>query len=120
MAEYKVYCGHLMLCFFRNGKNAPQAAKKVCAVYGEDVDERTVYAVHYRRYLIETEIESNPRSKLHQLTGMLNKSKSTIYGYIVKFVYVNRLDVWVPHDLTGKNLFASPSATCFTSAARRH
>ncbi|XP_078043939.1 histone-lysine N-methyltransferase SETMAR-like [Augochlora pura] len=49
--------------------------------------------------IIRTEIENNPRSTLHQLAGMLNKSKSTIHDHTVKL-----LDVWVPHDLTEKNL----------------
>ena len=40
MEENKV---HLMLFFYRKGKNITQAANKICAVYGEDaVAERTV------------------------------------------------------------------------------
>ncbi|XP_017796120.1 PREDICTED: histone-lysine N-methyltransferase SETMAR-like [Habropoda laboriosa] len=35
---------------------------------------------------------------------MLNISKSTIHKHFVKLGYVNRFDVWVPHDLTEKNL----------------
>ncbi|XP_076302556.1 histone-lysine N-methyltransferase SETMAR-like [Lasioglossum baleicum] len=39
--------------------------------------------------MIRTEIENSPRSTLRQLTGMLNKSKSTIHDHIVKFGYCN-------------------------------
>jgi len=40
--ENKVHFRHLMLFFYRKGKNT-QAANKICAVYGEDVvTERTV------------------------------------------------------------------------------
>ena len=35
---------------------------------------------------------------------MLNMSKSTIHEHFVKLSYINRFDVWVPHDLTEKNL----------------
>jgi len=39
-----------------------------------------------------------------KLAEMLNMSKSTIHEYFVKLGYINRFDVWVPHDLTEKNL----------------
>jgi len=43
MEENKVHFRHLMLFFYRKGKNATQAANKICAVYGEGVvAERTV------------------------------------------------------------------------------
>ena len=31
-------------------------------------------------------------------------SKSTIHEHFVKLGYINHFDVWVPHDLTEKNL----------------
>ena len=37
------------------------------------------------------------------LAEMLNMSKST-HEHFVKFSYINRFDVWIPHDLTEKNL----------------
>ena len=43
MEESKVHFKHLMLFFYRKGKNATQAANKICAVYGEGaIAERTV------------------------------------------------------------------------------
>ncbi|XP_012061365.1 PREDICTED: histone-lysine N-methyltransferase SETMAR-like [Atta cephalotes] len=39
-----------------------------------------------------------------KLAEMLNMSKSTIHEHFVKLGYINRFDVWVPHDLTEKNL----------------
>ncbi|XP_076302859.1 histone-lysine N-methyltransferase SETMAR-like [Lasioglossum baleicum] len=126
MVENKVHYRHLMLFFFREGKNATQAANNICADYGEDaIAERTVRKWFARfkagnfdhedqegpgrpsttdEDMIRTEIENSPRSTLRQLAGMLNKSKSTIHDHIVKLGYVNRFDVWVPHDLTEKNL----------------
>jgi len=35
---------------------------------------------------------------------MLNMSKSIIHEHFMKLGYINRFDVWVPHDLTEKNL----------------
>ena len=47
-------------------------------------------------------IENNPRYATRKLAEMLNMSKSTIH--FVKLGYINRFDVWIPHDLTEKNL----------------
>jgi len=49
-------------------------------------------------------IENNPRYTTRKLAEMLNMSKSTIHEHFVKLGYINRFDVWVPHDLMEKNL----------------
>jgi len=47
---------------------------------------------------------NNPRYTTCKLAEMLNMSKSTIHEHFVKLGYINRFDVWIPHDLTKKNL----------------
>ena len=38
-----MHCRHLMLFFYRKGKNATQTANKICAVYGDGaIADRTV------------------------------------------------------------------------------
>ncbi|XP_076302040.1 histone-lysine N-methyltransferase SETMAR-like [Lasioglossum baleicum] len=111
MVVNKEHYRHLMLFFFRMGKNATQAANKICAVYGDDpVAERTVHQELPGRPsttdedMVRSEIENSTCSTLRQLAGMLNKSKSAILDHTVNLGYVNRLDVWVQHNLTKKNL----------------
>ena len=82
---------HLMLFFYRKGKNATQAANKICVVYGEDaVAERTVRKWFARfktgdfnledqerpspQMKIKTLIENNPRYMTRKLTEILNMS----------------------------------------------
>ncbi|XP_076302776.1 histone-lysine N-methyltransferase SETMAR-like [Lasioglossum baleicum] len=113
MVVNKEHYRHLMLFFFRMGKNATQAANKICAVYGEDaVAERTVRKWFARfkagnfdlegqelpgrpsttgEDMIRTEIENSPCTKLRQLAGMLNKSVSAIHDHTVNLGYVNVL-----------------------------
>jgi len=104
MEENKVHFRHLMLFFYRKGKNATQAANKICAVYGEGaVAERAVRkwfarfkagdfkSLHLENQepsgrpsitdedQIKTLIEDNPRYTTHKLAKMLNMSKSTIH-----------------------------------------
>ncbi|XP_076765234.1 histone-lysine N-methyltransferase SETMAR-like [Xylocopa sonorina] len=122
MVANRVHYWHFMLFFFRKGKNATQAANKICAVYGEDaVAERTMRKWFPRfkaenfdledqerpgrpsttdEDMIKTEIENNPCSTLRQLARMLNKPKSTIYDHTVKLGYVNRLDLYKSNEGT--------------------
>jgi len=48
MEENKVHFRHLMLFFYWKGKNAIQAANKICAVYGDAVAERTVFFARFK------------------------------------------------------------------------
>ena len=99
MEENKVHFRHLMLFFYRKGKNATQTANKICAVYGEGaVAERTVWK-WFARFTaddfnfedqerpdrpfttdedqIKTLIENNSRYTTRKLAEMLNMSKFT-------------------------------------------
>ncbi|XP_018046256.1 PREDICTED: histone-lysine N-methyltransferase SETMAR-like [Atta colombica] len=118
--------GKFVPIFGRWRKNATQAANKICAVYGEGaVSERTVRKWFARfkagdfnledqerpgrpsttdEDQIKTLMENNPHYTTRKLAEMLNMSKSTIHKHFVKLGYINRFDVWVPHDLTEKNL----------------
>ncbi|XP_017795782.1 PREDICTED: histone-lysine N-methyltransferase SETMAR-like [Habropoda laboriosa] len=126
MEANKVHYRHLMLFFYRKGKYATQATNKICAVYGEGaVADRTVrkwsarfkagdFSLEDQERLgrpstrdedqIKTMIENNPHHTTCKVGEMLNISKSTIHEHFVKLGYINRFDVWVPHDLTEKNL----------------
>jgi len=126
MEENKVHFRHLMLFFYRKGKNATQVANKICAVYGEGAAAKRTVRKWFAKFKagdfnlenqelpdgpsttdedqIKTLIENNPRYMTRELAEMLNMSKSIIYEHFVKLGYINRFDVWVPHDLTKKNL----------------
>ncbi|XP_018058409.1 PREDICTED: histone-lysine N-methyltransferase SETMAR-like [Atta colombica] len=117
---------HLMLFFYRKGKNAIQATNKICVVYGEGaVAEKTVRKWFARfktsdfnledqelpgrpsttdEDQIKTLIENNLRYTIRKLAEMLNMSKSIIHEHFVKLGYINHFYVWIPHDLTEKNL----------------
>ena len=126
MEENKVHFRHLMLFFYRKGKNVTQAANEICAVYGEGaVTDRTVrkwftrfkagdFSLKFQERSdrppttdedqIKTLIENNPRYTTRKLGEVLNMTKSTIHEHFVKRGYINRLDVLVPHELAEKNL----------------
>ena len=50
---------------------------------------------------IETLIEKNQRYTTQETADIL-KSKSSVENHLHQFGYVNRFDVWVPHNLSKK------------------
>ncbi|XP_017796822.1 PREDICTED: histone-lysine N-methyltransferase SETMAR-like [Habropoda laboriosa] len=126
MEGNKVHYRHLMLFFYRKGKNATQAAIKIGAVYGKGAIAERIVRKWFARFKtgdfnpddqerpgrpstthedqIKTLIENNPRYTTRELAEVLKISETTIHELFVKLGYVNRFDVCVPHNLTEKNL----------------
>ena len=53
---------------------------------------------------IETITENNQRYTMREIANILKISKSSCENHLHQFGYVNRFDVWVPHNLSEKNL----------------
>ncbi|KOX69525.1 Histone-lysine N-methyltransferase SETMAR, partial [Melipona quadrifasciata] len=89
--ENKVHFRHLMLFFYRKGKNATQerTVRKWFARF-KDGDfnfkdqERPGRPSTKDEDQIKTLIENNPRYTTRKLAEMLNMSKSTIHEHFVK------------------------------------
>ena len=115
-----------MLYYFKKGKNATEAQKKICAVYGEGaVTDRMCqkWFVKFRagsflldntpgsgrpvevdRDQIETLIESNQRYTTQEIANILKIPKSNVENHLHWLGYVLRSGVQVPHKLSEKNL----------------
>ena len=126
MEEKKQHFRHIMLYYFKKGKNATEIHKKICAVYGEGaVTDRTCQKwfaksragdfslddapqsgrpVEVDSDQIKTVIENNQRYTTWEIANILNISKSSVENHLHQLGYVNRFDVWVPHKLSEKNL----------------
>uniref|UniRef100_A0AC11CZU8 Uncharacterized protein n=5 Tax=Ovis aries TaxID=9940 RepID=A0AC11CZU8_SHEEP len=126
MEEKKQQFRHIMLDYFKKGKNATDTKKKICAEYGEGaVTERTCQKwfakfragdfslydaprsgrpVEVDSNQIETLIESNQHYTTREIADILKISKSSVENHLHQLGYVNRFDVWVPLKLSQKNL----------------
>ena len=120
----KQHFRHIMLYYFKKGKNATETHKKICSVYGEGaVTDRTCQKwfakFHAGDFLlddaprsgrpvevdsdhIETIIENNQRHITLEIAHILKISKSSTENHLHQLGYVNRFDVWVPRKLSGK------------------
>lgn len=126
MENKNEYFRHIMLFYFHKGKNAAQTHKKICAVHRDDGVSETTVREWFRRFRsgdfncadslrsgrptevdddqIKTLIENNQRYTTREIAEILKISNSTVFEHLKKLGCVNRLDVWVPHDLSEKNL----------------
>ena len=126
MEEKKQHFQHIMLNYFKKGKNATERQKKICAVYGEgavtdrtcqkwfakfraggfSLDEapRSGRPVDIDSDQIEILIENHQRYTTREIADILKISKSSVENHLHQLGYVNCFDVWVPHKLSKKNL----------------
>jgi len=115
-----------MLFYFCKGKNATQNRKKICAMYEEDaVSERVCQnwfakfragdmtcedREHSGRPLVVDDdqiknlIESNPHYTTREIAEIIDISQKTVVNYLHTLDYVSRYGIWVPHNLSDKNL----------------
>ena len=126
MEEKKQDFWHIMLYYFKKGKNATETHKKICAVYGEgavtdqtcqkqlakfcagdfslDNAPRLGKPVEVDSDQIEILIENNQHYTTWERADILKISKPSIENHLHQLGYVHHFDVWVPHKLSKKNL----------------
>ena len=124
---------HMSVYYFRIGKNAVQARKKLYAVYGGksltecqcqnwfarfrsgDFDlkdaPRSGRATEVDDDKIKAMIENNRRSMTREIAKKLNISHTCLEKHLKQLGYINKLDTWVPHKL---NEFNSPNEFSFS------
>ncbi|GFW83166.1 histone-lysine N-methyltransferase SETMAR [Trichonephila clavipes] len=85
------------------GKNDVQARKKMTDVYGEDApcSGRPVEA---DKDAIKAFVDVNRRITTREIGLRLNLSYSTVYAHLKSLGLSSKLDVWVLHALTERNL----------------
>ncbi|GFU08683.1 histone-lysine N-methyltransferase SETMAR [Trichonephila clavipes] len=126
MESDKQHFGHILLFYYRKGKNDVQARKKLTDVYGEgvltvhqcqnwfakfrsgnfDVEDapRSGRPVEADKDAIKALVDANRRITTREIGLRLNLSNSTVYDHLKGLGLSSKLDVWVPHVLTERNL----------------
>ena len=121
MEDQTVHFRHILLFYFRAGKNARQACEELRKVYGEnalqerqcqrwfakfrasdfDVNDapRSGRPVEADDDQIKALIEANPHSTTRDIAETLNLHHSTVHDHLRKLGFISKLDIWVPHKL---------------------
>ncbi|GFW06318.1 histone-lysine N-methyltransferase SETMAR [Trichonephila clavipes] len=126
MENQKEHFRHILLFYFRKGKNASQAHKKLCAVYGDEAlkeqqcqnwfakfrsgnfslkdEKRSGRPVEVDDDLIKAIIDSDRHSTTREIAEKLHVSHTCIENHLKQLGYVQKLDTWVPHELKETHL----------------
>ncbi|GFW21074.1 histone-lysine N-methyltransferase SETMAR [Trichonephila clavipes] len=140
MESDKQHFRHILLFYYRKGKNAVQARKKLTDVYGEgvltvrqcqncfakfrsgnfDVKDalRSGRPVEADKDAIKALVDANRRITTREIGLRLNLSNSTVYDHLKGLGLSSKLDVWAPHVLTERNLCRSIDV--YDSLFKRH
>jgi histone-lysine N-methyltransferase SETMAR len=126
MAPTKSHLREVMLFHFKEGLTAAASSAKICDVYGPDTTcDRTVRRWFERFRDGDTTVEDNDRSgrpstvdsaaicaladsnghlTIDDIANMLDISHGSVHRHLTNAGYINRADVWVPHDLSERNM----------------
>ncbi|GFU92966.1 histone-lysine N-methyltransferase SETMAR [Trichonephila clavipes] len=126
MESDKQHFRHILLFYYRKGKNAVQARKKLTDVYGKgvltvrqcqnwfakfrssnfDVENapRSGRSVEDDKDAIKVLVDANWRITTREIGLRLNLSNSSVYDHLKGLGSSLKLDVWVLHVLTEINL----------------
>lgn len=122
----KFHFRHILLFYYRKGKNAVQARNKLSSVYGEDVMTIRQCQKWYKKFRsgnfdvqdaprpgrpVEADeekimalVEGNRHITTRDVAARLNLSNSTVFDHMKRLGLVSKLDVWVPHILKERDI----------------
>ena len=120
----KEHYRRILLFYFRKGKNASQARKKLRAIYGDEAlkvrqcqnwfdkfrsgdfsledEKRSGRTVEVDDDLIEAIIDSDRHSTTREIAEKLRVSRTCIENRLKQLGYVQKLDTWVPQETERK------------------
>lgn len=126
MSEISAKIRYALQFYYDKGTNAAQAHKQICAVYGQDALSKETARRWFRRFRSGNfDVKDAPRSgrpstkkadkiiakvkqdrhvSSHDIAKELNIHHQTVLNHLKKAGYKKKLGVWVPHELTQRNL----------------
>lgn len=126
MEPDKVHLRHIMRYHFHEGLNAAQTHRKICEVYGENALQDSTVRKWFARFragnlnvedehrpgrptVIEIDeiislVTSNPLLTIKELEALTGASVGTIWDRLHKAGFVNKRNVWLPHELNDRQL----------------
>ena len=101
------------------GKNAVQAIRKLCDMHGDRtpiglqnfIPAISILSAPLLGRPLEVDVDkikslvaANRRITTRETAANLNLSKATVHKHMKRLELISKFDIWVPHDLTERNL----------------
>lgn len=124
--DKKIHIRHCILFAFDRGLSGLAAAEEICKVYGEDAVTKRTCNRWFERFRsgersledeprsgrpseidneeLNSELKTNPRQTTRELADKFGCSHTTIEYHLHEMGKVQKLGIWVPHQLTLDNL----------------
>lgn len=126
MEDIAEHYRHIMRYYFHEGLNAAETAHRICTVYGPDALKERVVRKWFARFRAEnfsvkdanrsgrphtvdtdeiiTLVNANSHLTVEEIRKIVNVSHGSVVKHLRDAGYVSRADVWVPHELSDRNL----------------
>jgi len=126
MEANKVHFRHILLFFFRKELKAAEAEREICNVYGDNAVSESVCRKWFARFRsgnfnledaprsgrpseisddeIKALIENDRHLTAEEIAKGINISATQVRAHLKAMGYVKKVDIWVPHELSEKNL----------------
>lgn len=130
----------IMLYEFKKGENAAQCSRNICEIFGKESTSERTCQFWYKKFrsgdfdlidkprsgrplafndeVLKLLIDENPRITTREVAERFNVDHTTVLNHLHGLKMVSRLDVWVPHKLSEKNLIDRFTA-CTSLLARQ-
>lgn len=124
--DFKTHFRHLLLFHFWKGKSAAETRREICDVYGAEAITSTICQFWFKRFrsgefnledvdrpgrptAIDDDkilqlIKNDRQLTTREISQSLNVTHATVANRLKKLGMVKKSDVWVPHELSERNL----------------
>lgn len=126
MEDKKEHFRHIMLFCFREGANAAETHRRICAVYGDSALDSSSVRRRFARFkagkfdvedehrsgrplVVELDeivslVTANPFLTIKEIEDVTGVSRGTVWNRLHEAGLSNKRNIWVPHDLTDRQL----------------
>ncbi|KOC61115.1 Histone-lysine N-methyltransferase SETMAR [Habropoda laboriosa] len=117
MENQQEHFRHIILFYFKKGKNTSEASKEICEVYRENVIEECVCQKWFARFRSgDFSLHDSPRSGQPQQTDneQIKNNRRCTTREVAQELQVSKTTVENPHELSGQpNTYCVPSKNNF-------
>ncbi|KAL0839102.1 hypothetical protein ABMA28_017081 [Loxostege sticticalis] len=110
MSESNEEIRYILKFYYKKGKNVTQAVKRICDVYVPSAVSVRMHVALVGRPITDKinaifeKLGQNRHISSYDVAEQLGIDHKTVLAHLKTTWYTKKLDIWVPHELTERNL----------------